>query len=326
MALDKSIKNAYIWYSTATDVTGKKLAETLGTKCGDTRPDLAKTSLIICWGTKTSKTEDLGGVPVLNHPDRILKNRNKFGSLQVMKTAGVNVAPFLPSPAANQIAAADAVPTQSEVRLPVIGRTSFHQGGKGFWYCPTKTHVDEAIKAGASYFQNMIEISEEYRLHTVGDKIIFPVKKVKRTVEEMEDAFIKHETERQQALATKNGDKLDAKTIEVFLRRQAKKFAQDGANMLIRSNRLGWKFVKMKSVSEALATEAVKALKATGLDYGAIDCCIDPTGKPWIIEVNSGPGLEESTFDVWVAALKDKIAKVLTPKKETATPDRKSVV
>lgn len=316
MALDKVMKDAYIWYSTATDVTGKKLAEALGTKCGTDCPDIKKTNLVICWGTKTNKPVDLGSIPVLNHPDRILRNRDKLEALRAMKTAGVNVAPFLPSNMINNIAAADAIPTQSEVRLPVIGRTRYHQGGKGFWNCPTRTHVDEAIKAGADYFQNLIEISEEYRLHVVGDKVIFPVKKVKRSVEEMEDAFIKHETDRQRALAAKNGDTLDEKTMEIFLRRQAKKFAQDGANMLIRSNRLGWKFVKMKSVSEALATEAVKALKAIGLDYGAVDCCVDPTGKPWIIEVNSGPGLEESTFDAWVVALKDKAKDTLFRKRK----------
>jgi hypothetical protein len=72
----------------------------------------------------------------------------------------------------------------------------------------------------------------------------------------------------------------------------------------------------MKSVSEALATEAVKALKAIGLDYGAVDCCVDPTGKPWIIEVNSGPGLEESTFNTWVVALKDKAKDILFRKRK----------
>ena len=318
MAIDKAIKNAYIWYSTATDVTGKKLAETLGMKCGEKMPSLFETSLILCWGAKTSTDVDTGIVPVLNHPNKIARNRNKFEALKAMKTAGVNVAPFIPSHSAGQIAASDAAKTESEVRLPVIGRTAFHQGGKGFWYCPTATHVNEAIKDGASYFQNLIEITEEYRLHVVGDKVIYPVKKVKRTVEEMEDAFIKHETERQKELAKKNGDTLDEKTIEVFLRRQAKKFAQDGANMLIRSNRLGWKFVKMKSVNDALASEAVKALKAVGLDFGAVDCCIDPSGKPWIIEVNSGPGLEESTFDTWILALKDKINTIFAPKKEKA--------
>lgn len=319
MTLDKKMESAYVWYSTATDVTGKNIAEALGMKGGISSPKVKDTSLILCWGTKINKPVNLGSVPVLNHPDKILRNRDKLDALRAMKTAGVNVAPFLPSEMVNHIAAADAIPTQSEVRLPVIGRTRFHQGGKGFWHCPTKTHVVEAMRDGAAYFQNLIEIKDEYRLHVVGDKVIYSVKKVKRTVEEMEDAFIKHETERQKALAAKNGDTLDEKTIEIFLRRQAKKFAQDGANMLIRSNRLGWKFVKVQKVDNGLQEEAVKALKALGLDFGAVDCCTDSSGRPWIIEVNTGPGLEGTTLEAWVKELKSKIAEILSPKKADKT-------
>jgi hypothetical protein len=109
--------------------------------------------------------------------------------------------------------------------------------------------------------------------------------------------------------------------MDIFLRRQAKKFAQDGANMLIRSNRLGWKFVRVKTVDKALEEQAVKALKAIGLDFGAVDCCIDAAGKPWVIEVNSGPGLEETTFDAWVEAFRTNITKILQPKETTAAKE-----
>jgi len=57
----------------------------------------------------------------------------------------------------------------------------------------------------------------------------------------------------------------------------------------------------------------VKALKAIGLDFGAVDCCTDANGKPWVIEVNSGPGLEETTFDAWVEAFRTNITNILQP-------------
>jgi glutathione synthase/RimK-type ligase-like ATP-grasp enzyme len=306
--VDKNMNNAYIWYSTATDVTGKKLAEALGMKHGDKKPIVKDTSMVIGWGTKTKEAVSIPGIPILNHPDRIALNRNKLASLKLMLDAGVNVAPFIDAAHANSIGAKGYT-----VFLPVIGRTSFHQGGKGFWNCPTPTHVKAAVAEGAGYFQNLIEIDSEFRLHTLGDKVIYAVKKTKRTTEEMEEAFVKQEGERQNAIAAKNGDVLDAKTMEVLLRRQAKKFAQDGANMLIRSNRMGWKFVRVKTIDKALEEQAVKALKAIGLDFGAVDCCIDAAGKPWIIEVNSGPGLEETTFDVWVEAFRTSITSILQP-------------
>jgi hypothetical protein len=41
---------------------------------------------------------------------------------------------------------------------------------------------------------------------------------------------------------------------------------------------------------------------------------VDAAGKPWVIEVNSGPGLEESTFDAWVEAFRTSITSILQPK------------
>lgn len=304
--VDNNINNAYIWYSSATDITGNKLAETLKIKCGKDKPATKDVSAIIGWGTKIKDDVNLNGIPVLNHPNKIKENRNKYVALKLMKQAGVNVAPFVTS-----AEVVEALKNKTgDIKLPLIGRSNYHQGGKGFWTCPTLTHVKEAINAGADYFQNMIEIKSEYRLHTFKDEVIYGVVKTKRTVEEMEDAFVKHEMDRQMSLAEKNGDKLDKNTMEIFLRRQAKKFAQDGANTLIRSNRLGWKFVHLKKIDTDLEKEAIKALKAIGLDFGAVDCCTDVNDKKWIIEVNTGPGLEETPFKAWVTAFEKHLKSI----------------
>ena len=321
MPVDKNISNAYLWYSGATDVTGKKLAEALGMKHGDKKPSTKDVCMAIGWGVKTKEPISFVGIPTLNHPDSIAQNRNKLASLKLMLDAGVNVAPFIDVAHANSIGIKGC-----PVFLPVIGRTNFHQGGKGFWNCPTPTHVRAAIDEGAGYFQNLIEIKDEFRLHTFGDKVIYAVKKTKRSTEEMEEAFIKHEMDQQESLAAKNGNVMDKATMEVMLRRQAKKFAQDGANMLIRSNRLGWKFIRVKSIDKALEEQAVKALKAIGLDFGAVDCCVDAAGKPWVIEVNSGPGLEESTFDAWVEAFRTSITNILQPPPDKATMPKGTVI
>lgn len=310
MAVDKALKNVYIWYSGATNVTGEKLAEALGITGGRTKPAPSKACMVIGWGAKTKEAVNLGKIPTLNHPDKIRVNRNKLTALDLMSKAKVCVAKFTDN--VGNIGKADA--KGDVVKLPVIGRTKYHQGGKGFWHCSTMTQVHAAAGEGAQYFQNLIEIKDEYRLHVIGGKCIYGVKKVKRSVKEMEEAYIKHEMDRQKQLAEKNGNPFDEATAKLFLDRQAKKFAQDGANMLIRSNRLGWKFARVKTVDKKLEAEAVKALKAIGLDFGAVDCCVDVSGKPFIIEVNTGPGLEETPFAAWVAALKAEIDNVLKPK------------
>lgn len=326
MPLEKKA-GTYIYYSPATDITGKKLAEALVADHGSTAPDKVY-DVVICWGAKTSKPTKVQGVKVVNHPDAIRDNRNKLAALSLMKDAGVSVAPFLPAGAINNIG--------TDVKLPLIARKSFHQGGKGFWDCPTMTLVRNAISDGADYVQNLIEIVDEYRIHVFGDKILHSVKKTKRTTEETAEVFVTQELAKHKSMAEKNGQSFDEETARSLLSRQSKMFAQNGANMLVRSNRLGWKFSRVKSLRKDIADEAIKAVKAVGLDFGAVDCCVDVNGKVFILEVNSGPGLEETTFDVWVKELKaignDKTTAEATtdkkvPAKSTTMPsDKKSAL
>jgi len=299
-AIDNKEKSVYIWYSPATDKTGKNLAAALKAQHGSEKPKDKDIGLVIGWGTKVNEKVLLNAKTILNHPNSITANRNKLGALQIMLDKKVNVAPFI---TADKIS--DIGKKKSGVMLPLIGREKYHQGGKGFWNCPTMSQVTAAINDGAQYFQNLIEIKDEYRLHVFCDNVIYAVKKVKRTEKEMQEAFVKQELERQKSLAEKNKDPFDIKTAELIMRRQAAQIAKNGADMIIRSNRLGWKFSRVHH-PEALGKEAIKAVRAVGLDFGAVDCCVDVNDKAWIIEVNSGPGLEESTFEAWVQAFKSK--------------------
>jgi len=84
MANDK----VYIWYSGATDLTGKNLMDALDVEGGTNKPSGRK--VVIGWGTKIKK--DIGSlgkdVKVLNHPDQIRANRNKFQALALMRYTG----------------------------------------------------------------------------------------------------------------------------------------------------------------------------------------------------------------------------------------------
>ena len=304
--LDKKKNNAYIWYSGATDVTGTKLAEALGISHGKNKP--SKQNLIIGWGTKIDQMISLNKVRTLNHPNQILCNRDKLEALKLMDTAEINVAKFIE---------ADKVVRSIEngtdgIEFPLIGRTKYHQGGKGFWLCPTMTHVKSAIEEGAKYFQNMIEIKEEYRLHIFNNELIYAVKKSKRSKEEYQEAYVRQELEQQKKLAEKNNNPFDEATARLILVRIAKKKTDGGADMIIRSNKKGWKFSHIKTVNDDLKTEAILALEALKLDFGAVDCCLDVNNVPYIIEINTGPGLEETPFNAYVAAFKKVINKPLS--------------
>lgn len=297
----------YIWFSGATDITGRNLATALNIQGGTTAPG-AGAKTVICWGTKTKESVSFpAGVKVLNNPDAIRKNRNKFESTTALCTA-LNIGGAKHVAAVRSADTVMAALSSGEISLPLIGRRKYHQGGKGFWPCPTIVQVKEALalpsEDRAQYFQEMIPVKTEYRLHVFGDDVIHAVKKVKRTAAEFEAAFIEDELNRQKTLAEKNNNPFDEATALTMLKRQAKNATAGGPNMLLRSNRLGWKFSIITKYSNGLKDVAVAAVKALGLDFGAVDACVAEDGNVYVFEVNTGPGLEATSFDKYVAAFK----------------------
>ena len=302
-------KNVYLWCSGPTDQTGSLLAKKLEINWGTKKPDLKNVSLVIGWGTKTKNEINLRKIPFVNHPDKIRKNRDKLNALQIMEKANIAIPSFV---LANVVLdeLKKTVDINKTVTLPVVGRTQFHQGGKGMWVCPTIGQVRSAINEGAKYFQNMIDIDKEYRVHVVGGEIIYVAKKIQRSKEEMQEAFVRKEFERQKALAEKSHDPFDEAGVKKVLERQASRMVIDH---LIRSNTRGWKFSRVTKYDKSLAAMSLSAVEALDLEFGAVDCCIDADNKVWIIEVNTGPGLEGSSFDAYVNKFTEMIDSILNP-------------
>lgn len=299
------MKDVYVWYSTATDVTGKKLMELLDCKGGTAKPP-AGVKKVLCWGTKTDQNIEMGNNTVFNHPNNIRVNRNKLQSLGAFKAGKCNVADFTDD---FTKAGSAAFP------FPLVARTKYHQGGAGFWLCLTKSQVKQAMDEGAQYLQNFIDIKDEYRLHVVGGKVVYAVRKTKR--ENHKEAFTTHWTDHCENFAAKKDINLDKATVDVIMGRMARKYAT-GVDMVVRSNTRGWKFVRvaLDKLNKALGEEAVKSVTALKLNYGAVDCCIGEDGKPYIIECNTGPGLEGSSLEAVSGALKE----LVTPKADPVAP------
>jgi glutathione synthase/RimK-type ligase-like ATP-grasp enzyme len=305
--------NVYLYYSGATDKTGAALAEALEIQGGRTKPK-AGNVLVIGWGAKTKEACNLGKAEVINHPDAIRVNRNKFTALQLMQKAKVSVAPFA---AAENIMAELDKKKGGTIGLPLVGRTNYHQGGGNFFTCLTQTHVKETISIlnnklkKKGYFQNYIDIESEFRLHVVNGEVIYAQRKVPR--DNLKQAHVDDQLDKISRMAEKKGQKLDKDTLEFALGYQGDKIA--GQDLIIKSNTRGYKFsnVALKNVNKDLAAEAIKALEALGLQFGAVDCCLDTDKKAWIIEVNTGPGLEGTAFKNYVAAFSKMINDMLKP-------------
>lgn len=259
----------------------------------------------------------MGTMPVLNHPDKIRDNRHKFKTLQALKSAGVYVANFV---TAGEVMRVLNNPTGDEpLTLPLVGRKNYHQGGKGFWMCLTKGQVKIAIDQGAQYFQNYMDVKFEYRLHIFKGAMINGQKKMPRT--NMSQAYQEQHGQRIKDNAAKKGVALDDATMQHVLTDLGGR--QGNPDQIVKSNTRGWKFSQVKSVPNALQELAAASVTAVGLDFGAVDCCILEDGRPAIIEINTGPGLQGTPFDAYVKALKTAIADVNKPagaKKTTVAP------
>lgn len=314
-------KKPYIYYSGPTDSTGKALAAKLKATHGKTKPT-GTDKICICWGAKTDKATSMGKMPVLNHPDKIMANRHKFNTLQTLTRAGVYVGN---STDAKSVLDALANPTGDEpMALPVIGRRNYHQGGKDFHTCLTKSHVEIAIKAGAAYFRNFMDVKNEYRLHVFQGVIINAQRKTER--ENIADAFANQHGDRITNNAAKKNVKLDKATMEHVLKDIGGR--EGHANQIIKSNTKGWKFsqIKLANVKKNLQEVAIAAVGAAGLDFAAVDCVMLQDGRAAIIELNTGPGLEGTSFEAYVKAFQEAIKAINNPPKQqvAASSNRKT--
>jgi len=303
----------HIWYSGATDITGDALKDALSLTGTKTKPrNIRQGDIIIGWGTKTKENVNLGRAHVLNHPNKIRNNRDKLKSLETM-AADRNLASSIATFCASERVSRELA--NGNMTLPLVGRTKFHQGGKGFWLCLTKQHVDKAITDGAQYFQTYIDIKDEYRLHVAFGNVIYAVKKVESPAEA---SWITQRKEKIANYAGKNNVDLDDPTLDYVLKRLVKEAGLP--DRIVRSNRRGWKFsnVRISNVSTALKNAAVKSVEISGLDFGAVDCAISASGSSFIIEINSGPGLQGTALQKYIDAFSAKIAELERPARPNA--------
>lgn len=72
----------------------------------------------------------------------------------------------------------------------------------------------------------------------------------------------------------------------------------------VRSHGNGWVFCREGvELPPALHDAAQSAVEALDLDFGAVDCAIDRSGRVCVYEINTAPGIEGTSHDRWADAL-----------------------
>jgi glutathione synthase/RimK-type ligase-like ATP-grasp enzyme len=193
---------------------------------------------------------------VLNHPSKIRVSSNKRGCRVLFRENNIP-APALWGAAAN-------IPKNE---FPVVGRTTNHSKGRGFWYCRNAAEARTAQNRGATHFIKFIKNTTEFRVHVFATTIK------------------KNKTEK---------DYVAIKTSQ--------KSKQGDQNDIIKNHENGWTFGgvsdKMAPILSEVRKVAKQAVAVTDLDWGAVDIIYSHTNKTcYALEINSSPRLTDQTAD-----------------------------
>lgn len=99
----------------------------------------------------------------------------------------------------------------------------------------------------------------------------------------------------------------NGKVIDYVQKKKKDGFTEiEGYNKYIRSHKNGWIFCRQNIIErDDLKTLAVSAVKALGLDFGAVDVVMTSRGTAKVLEVNTAPALENTTLERYVNAIKE---------------------
>lgn len=155
--------------------------------------------------------------------------------------------------------------------FPVIGRKVLHQGGSGFHFIESQSQLD---RDNSDYWIKFEPSQMEYRVHVFNQNVIKVQRKRKQTLD-------------------------DGSTVD--------------ANERCRSHNNGWYFSLCDSdrVHPSIKSEAIRAVKALGYDFGAVDVIRDPDrDKTFVLEVNSSPGLDGAGLEMYSSTIRRYINEI----------------
>jgi hypothetical protein len=81
--------------------------------------------------------------------------------------------------------------------------------------------------------------------------------------------------------------------------------------------------VALNNLSTPLKDLAIASVASISLDFGAVDCAMGNDNNPYIIEINSGPGLQGTSFEKYTEAFGAKLVEMERPTRETRSPSRR---
>lgn len=178
--------------------------------------------------------------------------------------------------------------------LPVIGRTSYHRKGRGFWFCKTRRDLERAVSAGATHFLEFIDKTREYRIHT----------------------FIKSNSQEIPQTERTSENYISIKISEKVWQGGS----ESQSNRPQKNHEFGWSFLGQQNRRaeelDVVRYAAKQAIASLGMDFGAVDVMYKlRTKKPFVLEVNSTPSMSDNNANT-CTIYAQRIIKLLNDKQK----------
>lgn len=209
--------------------------------------------VVINWGSSNANHPVFGfdHVKILNHPDQVADAANKLSSFEAFKAAGVKTPAWTTDKA-------EAEKWFDAGSVVVCRKVLNGHSGAGIVIAEQQDQLVDA-----PLYTKYINKQEEYRLHVIGDQVVFQQRKAR--VKDVPDEEVNWKIRN-----LKGG----------FI------YAIQNVNVC--------------DDAKALAVAAVKALK---LDFGAVDIILTKSQKWFVLEVNTACGLEGTTLQIYAEHL-----------------------
>lgn len=225
--------------------------------------------IIINWGANQALDNIPNGAKVVNKFSKVAQATNKLMAFRILEEAGVRIPPFTTDKATAS--------TYLENDGVIVARTKLRgHGGSGIYMLE---NIQALLGISAPLYTKYIPKKSEYRVHVVNGTVIDVVRK----------ALDKERIER------------EGLEIDWRIRNYSKGFLfsrdlqEDGTEV-------------MNTVNADVTTQAINAVAALGLDFGAVDVIFNERRQQaYVLEVNTAPGIEGTTLDRYIAAFHENL-------------------
>lgn len=257
------------------DVSGTKLAEALGIKIYTPKiiPKKPFIDYIINYGCSNILWLNENNTTIFNKPEAIDKACNKLKTFERLKNCSIPIPQY-------RTTKESALLWFETIPKAIVFCRTLLSASKGEGIVVARKSEELVI---APLYTLYIPKVEEYRVHVAFNKVIHIQKKIKLTSEELEARNIQPSS-----LLIRN-----VSNGYVFTSNLSFELEEDGS----------YKDLKYFWLTEY----SIKAIKALGLDFGAIDLIVGKDGKVYVLEVNTAPGIEGATLDKYVKAFQENL-------------------